>query len=56
MFRLRPPIRAQSMRISLNFLSAEDDLKVLRAGMRMAVDVGRQTPLAPFVANEEYPA
>jgi len=43
------------MRISLNFLSAEDDLKVLRAGMRMAVDVGRQTPLAPFVANEETP-
>ncbi len=43
------------MRISLNFLGAEDDLKVLRAGMRMAVDVGRQTPLAPFVANQETP-
>ena len=41
-----------AMRISLNFLSVEDDLKVLRAGMRMAVDVGRQTPLGAVVAAE----
>ena len=27
----------------LNFLGVEDDLKVIRAGMRMAVDVGRQS-------------
>jgi 4-pyridoxate dehydrogenase len=40
------------MRIGLNFASVEDDLKVLRAGMRMAVDVGRQRPLAPFVGAE----
>jgi choline dehydrogenase-like flavoprotein len=40
-------------RIALNFLGDQDDLKVLRAGMRMAVDVGRQSPLAPFVAAEE---
>ncbi len=42
-------------RISLNFLGDEDDLKVLRAGMRMAVDVGRQQPLAPFVGAEMTP-
>ena len=39
-------------RISLNFLGDEDDLKVLRAGIRMAVDVGRQQPIAPFVGAE----
>jgi 4-pyridoxate dehydrogenase len=42
-------------RISLNFLGDEDDLKVIRAGMRMAVDVGRQQPLAPFVGSEVTP-
>jgi 4-pyridoxate dehydrogenase len=44
-----------AMRIELNFLSEEDDLKVLRAGMRMAVDVGRQSPIAPYVASEVTP-
>ena len=43
------------VRIGLNFLSADDDLKVLRAGMRMAVDVGRQSPIAPFVGAEVTP-
>jgi 4-pyridoxate dehydrogenase len=43
------------MRIGLNFLSTEDDLKVLRAGMRMAVEVGRQSPLGPFVGAEVTP-
>ena len=33
----------------------EDDLKILRAGMRMAREVGRQTPLAPFVGAELMP-
>ena len=42
-------------RIGLNFLSEEEDLKVLRAGMRMAVEVGRQRPIAPFVAAEVTP-
>jgi choline dehydrogenase/4-pyridoxate dehydrogenase len=42
-------------RINLNFLGAEDDLKVLRAGMRMAVDVGRQRPIAPFAGAEMTP-
>ncbi len=31
------------LRIYQNFLSIEDDLKVLRAGMRMAREVGRQS-------------
>ncbi len=44
-----------AMRIELNFLSDQDDLKVLRAGMRMAVDVGRQSPIAPYVASEVTP-
>jgi len=42
-------------RISLNFLGDPDDLKVLRAGMRMAVEVGRQPPLAPYVGTEVTP-
>jgi 4-pyridoxate dehydrogenase len=43
------------VRIKQNFLSVEDDLKVLRAGIRMARDVGRQSPLAPFVGSEVTP-
>jgi 4-pyridoxate dehydrogenase len=43
------------MRIELNFLNDEDDLKVLRAGMRMAVDVGRQGPIALYVDSEVTP-
>jgi 4-pyridoxate dehydrogenase len=42
-------------RIRQNFLAAEDDLKILRAGMRMAREVGRQSPLAPFVSAEVTP-
>jgi 4-pyridoxate dehydrogenase len=43
------------VRIKQNFFSIEDDLKVLRAGMRMAREVGRQSPLAPFVGSEVTP-
>jgi 4-pyridoxate dehydrogenase len=42
-------------RIGLNFLAEDDDLKVLRAGMRMAIDVGRQSPMAPFIGAEMTP-
>jgi 4-pyridoxate dehydrogenase len=42
-------------RIYQNFLAAEDDLRILRTGIRMARDVGRQTPLAPFVTSELTP-
>jgi 4-pyridoxate dehydrogenase len=44
-----------AVRIGLNFAAVDDDLKVLRAGMRMAVDVGRQSPIAPFVGAEMTP-
>jgi choline dehydrogenase/4-pyridoxate dehydrogenase len=43
------------VRIWQNFLSAPDDLKILRAGMRMAREVGRQSPLTPFVGAELTP-
>jgi 4-pyridoxate dehydrogenase len=42
-------------RIFQNFLAVENDLEVLRAGLRMAREVGRQSPLAPFVASEVTP-
>jgi choline dehydrogenase/4-pyridoxate dehydrogenase len=41
--------------IRQNFLAVEDDLKVLRAGMRLALDTGRQKALAPFVDTEVTP-
>jgi len=36
-------------------LAVEDDLKILRAGLRMAREVGRQSPLTPFVGAETTP-
>ncbi len=42
-------------RIRQKFLQADDDLKMLRAGLRMAREVGRQSPLAPFVGVELTP-
>jgi 4-pyridoxate dehydrogenase len=42
-------------RIYQNFLAVEDDLKTLRAGLRMAREVGRQTPLVPFIDRELTP-
>ena len=43
------------LRIRQNFLGVESDLKTLRAGLRLARDVGRQSPLAPFVGAETTP-
>ena len=42
-------------RIHQNFLSTDRDWKTLRAGMRMARDIARQSPLAPFVQAELAP-
>lgn len=42
-------------RIRQNFLATENDWKTLRAGLRMARDVCRQVPLAPFMARETAP-
>jgi choline dehydrogenase/4-pyridoxate dehydrogenase len=40
------------LRIRQNFFAVEADLKALRAGVRIARDIGRQLPLAPFVDKE----
>jgi choline dehydrogenase/4-pyridoxate dehydrogenase len=44
-----------AVRIRQNFLAAEHDLKALRAGLRMAHEVGRQPPLSPFIDKEISP-
>jgi 4-pyridoxate dehydrogenase len=45
----------QAPRIRQNFLARERDWVTLRAGVQLARDIGRQTPLAPFVASEIGP-
>ena len=42
-------------RIRQNFLATDNDWKTLRAGLRIARDVCRQAPLAPFMAREIAP-
>jgi 4-pyridoxate dehydrogenase len=42
-------------RIVAQFLSTERDRVTLRAGLRLAREVGRQEPLKPFVAAEVSP-
>ncbi len=41
--------------IRQNFLATENDWTVLRAGLRMVRDIGRQAPLEPFLASETAP-
>jgi len=43
------------MRIVQNFLTTDRDAATLRAGLRLARDVGRQAPLRPFAAAETAP-
>jgi choline dehydrogenase/4-pyridoxate dehydrogenase len=43
------------VRIRQNFLAAEKDWATLRAGLRLAREIGRQPPLAPFAAEEIAP-
>ena len=45
----------QPPRIRQNFLATDADRKTLRAGLRMAREVCRQSPLAPFMAREIAP-
>jgi 4-pyridoxate dehydrogenase len=45
----------QAPRIRQNFLARENDWVTLRAGVQLARDIGRQPPLAPFVASEIGP-
>jgi 4-pyridoxate dehydrogenase len=43
------------MTIRQNFLATDNDRKVLRDGLRMVQDIGRQAPLVPFIENELAP-
>jgi 4-pyridoxate dehydrogenase len=43
------------VRIRQNFLATDRDWAVLRDGIRMVQEIGRQAPLAPFVAKELSP-
>ncbi len=43
------------LRIRQNFLATDKDWIVLRDGIRMVQDIGRQAPLERFVANEVAP-
>ncbi len=42
-------------RLVQNFLSTDQDRRALRAGLRLAREIGAQAPLAPFVAAEAAP-
>ncbi len=63
---LRPESRGRVMlasadplappRLHENFLTAEDDRRSLRAGLRLVCEVARQAPLRPFVAAQVAPA
>jgi 4-pyridoxate dehydrogenase len=43
------------IRIRQNFLATDKDWATLRAGLRLARDVAKQTPLRPFIAGEIAP-
>ena len=43
------------MRIRQNFLATDNDWRTLRAGLRIARDVCRQSPMLPFMAREIAP-
>ncbi|WP_258051790.1 GMC family oxidoreductase [Mesorhizobium sp. INR15] len=43
-------------RILQNFLTSENDRKLLRTGLRMARDIGRQEPMRKYVDREIAPA
>jgi len=45
----------QAPRIRQNFLATDNDRNTLRAGLRMAREVCRQTPMAEFMAREIAP-
>jgi choline dehydrogenase/4-pyridoxate dehydrogenase len=43
------------IRIHQSFLATDEDWRTMRAGFRMLRDIGRETPLAPFIAGEIAP-
>ena len=52
MLKLASADPAAPVRIHQNFLATDADWKVLRAGLRLLRDVGRQRAMAPFVGRE----
>jgi choline dehydrogenase/4-pyridoxate dehydrogenase len=62
---LRPESRGQltlrsadprkPIRIQMNFMSRESDVRQMRAGLRLVRDLYRQAPLKPFIAGEVAP-
>ena len=52
---LRSANPAQLARIQQNFLTTQKDRVVLRRGLRMVAEIGRQKALAPFVARQVMP-
>jgi 4-pyridoxate dehydrogenase len=53
--RLRSPDPADALLIVQNFLATETDWRVMRAGVRIAQEVGRQPALRPFVLRQVAP-
>src|SRR5215471_16621461 len=53
--RLKSADPCESPAIVQNFLSTQRDWEVLRAGLRMAEDVGAQAPLRPFAGKRLAP-
>jgi choline dehydrogenase/4-pyridoxate dehydrogenase len=53
--RLKSADPYESPAIVQNFLSTQRDREVLRAGLRMAEEVGAQTPLRPFAGKRLAP-
>jgi 4-pyridoxate dehydrogenase len=45
-----------TVRIFQNFLATDNDWTTLRTGFRMLREIGRQAPLAPFIAAENAPS
>lgn len=52
---LRSSNPLEPARIRFDFLSAEYDRKVLRAGLRLIRELGAQAPLSPYIAGELLP-
>ncbi len=52
---LASPDPAIPVRIHQSFLATDEDWRTMRAGFRMLREIGREAPLAPFVAGEIAP-
>ena len=52
---LASPDPATPVRIHQSFLATDEDWRTMRAGFRMLRDIGREAPLAPFIAGEIAP-